>query len=153
MDSGAEVWHLKALNRKDFEGWREALERPSATVSATSAPKVVAQNSEQMDALQGVYEYAQSISVPMRFISKDEAEETVLASVVSHTPYESSTRTTSRSRSRRVARQTDHFWPLQPFPAFAKMSILQVRWSHVIWLVVNTTNMLMWEHLLQNAMN
>ena len=38
VDSGAEVWHLKALNRKDFEGWRKALERASATVSATSAP-------------------------------------------------------------------------------------------------------------------
>ena len=36
---------------------------------------VVAQNSEQMDALQGVYEHAKSIGVPMRFISKGEAEE------------------------------------------------------------------------------
>ena len=36
---------------------------------------VVAQNSEQMDALQGVYEHAKSIGVPMRFISQDEAEE------------------------------------------------------------------------------
>lgn len=38
VDSGAEVWHLKALNKKDFEGWRQALERASATVNATSAP-------------------------------------------------------------------------------------------------------------------
>ena len=38
VDSGAEVWHLKALNKKDFEGWRGALERASATVSLTSAP-------------------------------------------------------------------------------------------------------------------
>lgn len=38
VDSGAEVWHLKALNKKDFEGWRNALERASASVSATSAP-------------------------------------------------------------------------------------------------------------------
>ena len=36
VDSGAEVWHLKALNKKDFEGWRDALER--ASVTATSAP-------------------------------------------------------------------------------------------------------------------
>jgi L-2-hydroxyglutarate oxidase LhgO len=36
---------------------------------------VVAQNSKQMDALQGVYEHAKSIGAPMRFISKDEAEE------------------------------------------------------------------------------
>jgi oxysterol-binding protein-related protein 3/6/7 len=37
IDSGAEVWHLKALNKKDFEGWREALERASKSgvVSAT----------------------------------------------------------------------------------------------------------------------
>ncbi|KAK5164774.1 Oxysterol-binding protein 3 [Saxophila tyrrhenica] len=36
VDSGAEVWHLKALNKKDFAGWREALERASASVSAIS---------------------------------------------------------------------------------------------------------------------
>lgn len=36
VDSGAEVWHLKALNKKDFEGWRDALERASAAVGATS---------------------------------------------------------------------------------------------------------------------
>ena len=27
IDSGAEVWHLKALNKKDFEVWRDALDR------------------------------------------------------------------------------------------------------------------------------
>ncbi|OTA34359.1 hypothetical protein BTJ68_07115 [Hortaea werneckii EXF-2000] len=35
IDSGAEVWHLKALNKKDFEGWREALERASAINTTT----------------------------------------------------------------------------------------------------------------------
>ncbi|KAI7217049.1 hypothetical protein KC333_g4461 [Hortaea werneckii] len=35
IDSGAEVWHLKALNKKDFEGWREALERASAISTTT----------------------------------------------------------------------------------------------------------------------
>ena len=34
---------------------------------------LVAQDSEQMDALQSVYEHAKDIGVPMRFISKDEA--------------------------------------------------------------------------------
>ena len=38
VDSGAEVWHLKALNKKDFEGWRDTLERASAAVNTTSAP-------------------------------------------------------------------------------------------------------------------
>lgn len=38
VDSGAEVWHLKAPSKKDFDGWREALERASASVNATSAP-------------------------------------------------------------------------------------------------------------------
>lgn len=38
VDSGAEVWHLKALNKKDFEGWRDALERASAAVNTASAP-------------------------------------------------------------------------------------------------------------------
>jgi len=37
IDSGAEVWHIKAF-KKDFEGWRNALERASATVNTTSAP-------------------------------------------------------------------------------------------------------------------
>jgi 2-hydroxyglutarate dehydrogenase len=35
---------------------------------------IVAQNDEQMDALQGVHEFAKSIDVPTRFISKDEAQ-------------------------------------------------------------------------------
>jgi oxysterol-binding protein-related protein 3/6/7 len=38
VDSGAEVWLLKALNKKDFQGWREALERAAASVSSISAP-------------------------------------------------------------------------------------------------------------------
>ncbi|KAK5005298.1 hypothetical protein LTR28_007880 [Elasticomyces elasticus] len=36
IDSGAEVWHLKANNKKDFEAWRAALER--AAVSAVYSP-------------------------------------------------------------------------------------------------------------------
>lgn len=36
IDSGAEVWHLKAINRKDFEGWHDALERASATANQTA---------------------------------------------------------------------------------------------------------------------
>jgi L-2-hydroxyglutarate oxidase LhgO len=36
---------------------------------------IVAQNSEEMEALQGVYEHCKSIGVPMCFISKDEAQE------------------------------------------------------------------------------
>ena len=38
VDSGAEVWHLKAVNRKDFDGWRDALEQASASVKVASAP-------------------------------------------------------------------------------------------------------------------
>ncbi|KAK4540172.1 hypothetical protein LTR36_009758 [Oleoguttula mirabilis] len=38
IDSGAEVWHLKALNRKDFEGWQHALERASSSANAPSTP-------------------------------------------------------------------------------------------------------------------
>ena len=47
VDSGAEVWHLKALNKKDFEWWRDALERASASVSATPAPNTPAKTMEQ----------------------------------------------------------------------------------------------------------
>jgi hypothetical protein len=35
VDSGAEVWHLKALNKKDFEGWKDALERASTVTTPT----------------------------------------------------------------------------------------------------------------------
>lgn len=37
IDSGAELWLLKALNKKDFEGWRHALERASAGAVVDSA--------------------------------------------------------------------------------------------------------------------
>ncbi|KAK5120736.1 hypothetical protein LTR85_006094 [Meristemomyces frigidus] len=42
IDSGAEVWHLKALNKKDFEGWQDALERASSSVNAGSTPAMPA---------------------------------------------------------------------------------------------------------------
>jgi hypothetical protein len=45
VDSGAEVWHLRASNQKDFDEWKEALERASATaVSGPSTPAVFTQN-------------------------------------------------------------------------------------------------------------
>lgn len=42
IDSGAEIWHLKASNVKDFKEWAIALERASATargVSVTDVPR------------------------------------------------------------------------------------------------------------------
>lgn len=40
IDSGAEIWHLRALNDHDFTVWKRALERASnATKSAPSEPK------------------------------------------------------------------------------------------------------------------
>ncbi|KAI9881536.1 MAG: hypothetical protein M1830_000099 [Pleopsidium flavum] len=38
IDSGAEVWHLKARNQKEFEGWVSALERASKTVASPILP-------------------------------------------------------------------------------------------------------------------
>ena len=39
IDSGAEIWHLKALNQKDFDTWRNALDIASQTLlSATGTP-------------------------------------------------------------------------------------------------------------------
>ena len=39
IDSGAEIWHLKALNQKDFDTWRNALDVASQTLlSATGTP-------------------------------------------------------------------------------------------------------------------
>ena len=40
IDSGAEVWHLKALNKRDFEAWREALESASNAYSNESSAAV-----------------------------------------------------------------------------------------------------------------
>ena len=40
VDSGAEVWHLRALNMKDFEAWHDALERASAATSGLSASPI-----------------------------------------------------------------------------------------------------------------
>ena len=38
IDSGAEVWHLKARDQKDFQGWVNALERASKTVASPTSP-------------------------------------------------------------------------------------------------------------------
>lgn len=64
VDSGAEVWHLKALNKKDFEGWRQALERASANVSAASVPNTPAKALDgkfqgQLQDVKGEQEWAQ----------------------------------------------------------------------------------------------
>ncbi|KAF2812066.1 oxysterol binding protein 1 [Mytilinidion resinicola] len=44
VDSGAEVWHLRANNKKDFEAWRNALERAAATAGGISSPTIAIQN-------------------------------------------------------------------------------------------------------------
>lgn len=38
VDSGAEVWHLRANNAKDFNMWRDALDRASRTAGALASP-------------------------------------------------------------------------------------------------------------------
>ncbi|KAK7509596.1 Oxysterol-binding protein-domain-containing protein [Phyllosticta citriasiana] len=44
VDSGAEVWHLRANNQKDFEAWKEALEK--ATRQASQIPSAEAKESQ-----------------------------------------------------------------------------------------------------------
>ncbi|KAK8206476.1 Oxysterol-binding protein-domain-containing protein [Phyllosticta paracitricarpa] len=44
VDSGAEVWHLRANNQKDFEAWKEALEK--ATRQASQFPSAEAKESQ-----------------------------------------------------------------------------------------------------------
>jgi oxysterol-binding protein-related protein 3/6/7 len=39
IDSGAEVWHLKANNQNEFESWHQALERASKTISDAASPR------------------------------------------------------------------------------------------------------------------
>ena len=41
IDSGAEIWHLKAHNRKDFEAWKHALEIASTSMSPASPETTV----------------------------------------------------------------------------------------------------------------
>lgn len=38
IDSGAEIWHLRALNAKDFEEWTSALELASSTARGLATP-------------------------------------------------------------------------------------------------------------------
>ena len=42
IDSGAEVWHLKAHNMKDFEAWKNALEFASTSLSPVSSGNAAA---------------------------------------------------------------------------------------------------------------
>ncbi|OCK77672.1 hypothetical protein K432DRAFT_427831 [Lepidopterella palustris CBS 459.81] len=44
VDSGAEVWHLRANNKKDFEMWRDALERASRTAGGLSPTRLIIQD-------------------------------------------------------------------------------------------------------------
>ncbi|KAI4212196.1 MAG: hypothetical protein LQ351_005065 [Letrouitia transgressa] len=41
IDSGAEVWHLKALNQKDFDAWKNALELARTPYSPASPVSVI----------------------------------------------------------------------------------------------------------------
>ncbi|KAH9862577.1 hypothetical protein IAQ61_009994 [Plenodomus lingam] len=45
VDSGAEIWQLKANNAKDFNMWRDALERASRTAGMVSSPKLQVKDS------------------------------------------------------------------------------------------------------------
>lgn len=38
VDSGTELWHLRASSQKDFEAWREALERASQSAAIPATP-------------------------------------------------------------------------------------------------------------------
>ena len=40
IDSGAEIWHLRASNKRDFGGWREALEKAARSIVTVSSPVV-----------------------------------------------------------------------------------------------------------------
>ncbi len=48
IDSGAEIWHLKAANQRDFEAWKNALELAKTSFSPTSSASLV-----RMDSLGG----------------------------------------------------------------------------------------------------
>ncbi len=71
VDSGAEVWHLRALSAKDFAAWRQALERASgaalhesaaaaaaATAADASAPAVTTSSASGASNLQDEQEWA-----------------------------------------------------------------------------------------------
>jgi hypothetical protein len=45
IDSGAEIWQLRASNAKDFQMWRDALDRASRTATSVSSPTLLIQDS------------------------------------------------------------------------------------------------------------
>jgi hypothetical protein len=45
IDSGAEIWQLRASNAKDFKMWRDALDRASRTATAMSSPTLLIKDS------------------------------------------------------------------------------------------------------------
>lgn len=45
VDSGAEIWQLRALNAKDFNMWRDALDRASRTAGLVASPTLKIGNS------------------------------------------------------------------------------------------------------------
>jgi hypothetical protein len=44
VDSGAEIWHLRASNVKDFNMWKDALDRASRTATALASPTLQINN-------------------------------------------------------------------------------------------------------------
>lgn len=46
VDSGAEVWHLRANNKKDFDMWQDALERASRTAGGLASPTLTIQDNQ-----------------------------------------------------------------------------------------------------------
>ncbi|KAF4548726.1 putative oxysterol-binding protein 1 [Elsinoe fawcettii] len=89
IDSGAEVWHLRLRNKKDFEGWMKVLER------ATSAP--VALPSPAGPRSTRSLEEGQASSFPDPLIERDWARVEQLVGRVSGT----------RDAVRRLAQDTD----------------------------------------------
>lgn len=88
IDSGAEIWHLKASNRKDFEAWKNALELASNSKSPTSP--VIA-----------IHPEAQGRSFPtIRTNPEEELEWTRIESLVRRVQ-------TSRDAAMTIAKDTD----------------------------------------------
>ncbi|KAL9114386.1 MAG: hypothetical protein Q9187_007468, partial [Circinaria calcarea] len=88
IDSGAEVWHLRALNQKDFTAWKRALEL------ASRAPISLSSSYDQRPDSVGLHQSAQT------FNAEDEREWSKVDELVQRVA-------ASRDDVRRLAKDTD----------------------------------------------
>ncbi|KAL8864863.1 MAG: hypothetical protein Q9198_009600, partial [Flavoplaca austrocitrina] len=105
IDSGAEIWHLRAANVRDFEAWKGALEFARTSYNPASSMTNIAEDTNATD------------HAANRFNTEQEREWTKVESLLSRIQE-------SRETARRLAKDTDpRYLPLTvPKPRFERKS-------------------------------